>query len=293
MADFPLVSIVCLSMNHEKYIEKSFASVVNQTYANVEIWYADNNSTDVSFEKGDLILKESGLAYQGFKREKNYGISANLNFLINKCRGKYITIISADDWWETNNLAQKIAYYEMHPQYGMLYGTGFFHDYITNETKAEELKHFKSGWVLKEVVTRNFINAIGVVIKKETFAEVGLFDERSLLEDWDMWIRIAVKKEIGFFDQPLVYYGQTGKNVSKNKLFMNQGYEYIFKKYGHYKEIEAAKKFYQLMGLYDDANEKPGLKNLSRLLANYQFTLLHFRQVIKCMLGIGGIKVYK
>lgn len=293
MADLPLVSIVCLSMNHEKYIEKSFASVVNQTYANVEIWYADNNSTDVSFEKGNSIFKQSGLAYKGFKREKNYGISANLNFLISKCRGKYITIISADDWWEHSNLAEKIAYYEKHPQYGMLYGTGFFYDYTTNRTEVENLTNFKSGWVLKEVVTRNFINAIGVIIKKETFAEVGLFDEASLLEDWDMWIRIAEKKEIGFFDQPLVYYGQTGKNVSSNKLFMNEGYEYIFKKYSHYKEIESAKKFYQLMDLYDNANEEPRLKNLSRLLTNYQFTPLHFRQVIKCVLGIAGIKINK
>lgn len=61
---------------------------------------------------------------------------------------------------------------------------------------------WKSGWVLKDLLSGNFINAVGYVIRKSVLDEVGAFDEHSLLEDWDLWIRIAEKYPIGFLDKP-------------------------------------------------------------------------------------------
>lgn len=292
MNNIPLVSIICLSMNHEKYIGKSFRSAINQTYSNIEILYVDNHSSDASFEIADAIFRNSGYAYKGFKQEKSFGISQNINFLITQAIGKYITLLSADDWWELTNLEEKINFYEKHPQYGLLHGSGYLYFYDTGKKEVEPIISSKSGWLLPDVLKRNFINTIGVIIKKETVNNVGLFDETSSLEDWDMWIRIAEKYEIGFFNKPLVYYGRnTGTNVSENKVYMNEGYEYIFKKYAHYKEIEEAKKYYKMVEIYDAAAKAPDFGSLLQLLKKYQFTFLHFKQVVKCLFGIMGFKI--
>ena len=292
MYNSPLVSILCISMNHEKYIEKSFLSVVNQTYSPFEVLYVDNYSSDRSFQIGDAIFKNSGLPYKGFKRERIFGISENINFLINHAVGKYISIISGDDWWELNNIDEKIQFYEQHPYYGMLYGGGFFYFHDTGKIKIEKSNDYKSGWVLKDVLKRNFLNSVGAIIKMETINKVGLFDEASPLEDWDMWIRIAEKYEIGLYKKPLVYYGkQTGSNISESNAYMNSGYNYIFKKYSHYKEIDVAIQHRKLLDLYDDAAKRPNFKNLLHLFKNYQFTFLHFKQVVKCILVIFGIKI--
>ncbi len=292
MSDLPLVSVICLSMNHEKYIEKSFHSIINQTYSAIEILYVDNNSSDATFQIGENMLKNSGLPFKAYKRNRSYGISENINYLLKQAVGKYIAIHSADDWWDLSNLKEKISFYELHPQYGFLHGSGFLYFYDTHKTKPDLVTNRKSGWLLRDILKRNFINSIGLIIKKEAIDNVGLFDESSPLEDWDMWIRIAEKYEIGFFNKPLVYYGKnTGSNLSENKNYMNKGLEYSFKKYSHYQEIKEAKTYYKLLNLYDAAAVNPDFKNLGQLFNNYQFTFLHFKQVVKCIFGMIGFKI--
>ncbi|MEO7561807.1 MAG: glycosyltransferase family A protein [Ferruginibacter sp.] len=289
--DMPLVSVLCVSMNHAKYVGQSFTSVVNQTYRNIEILYIDNNSSDDSFEIADNIFKNSGLTYQGFKREKSYGLSANLNLLIAFAKGKYITAQSGDDWWELNNIEEKVQYYEQHPEFGMVYGSGYKYFYDTCKTVPINKKHFKSGWVLKDLLKMNFINTIGFVIKKSTLIDVGLFDENSLIEDWDMWIRVAEKYPIGYLDKQLIYYGhRTGNNVSANIEFMDKGAEYIFNKYAHHKEIVGAKKKYKLYRVYQIASEKPNLKNLLFILKNFQLNFIYFKQIFKFLVNYFKIK---
>ena len=90
MIETPLVSIICISMNHQAFVKQSFDSIVNQTYQNMEILYVDNNSVDSTFEIAEEIFKNSDRPYRGYKREKNYNIAQNLNFLIKKAKGKYI-----------------------------------------------------------------------------------------------------------------------------------------------------------------------------------------------------------
>jgi glycosyltransferase involved in cell wall biosynthesis len=51
MQNFPLVSVICLSYNHEAYVVESLNSVINQTYPNIELLIADDCSTDNSVGK--------------------------------------------------------------------------------------------------------------------------------------------------------------------------------------------------------------------------------------------------
>lgn len=287
----PLVSILCLSMNHESYIEKSAASVINQTYPNLEIFYVDNFSADASFEKADALFKASGRPYKGFKREKSYGISANVNFMLSQASGKYISLLSADDWWDLTNIEEKVSFFEKNKQYGMLHGAGYICYYDTGEIVKENILNDNSGWLLKEVVARNFVNTNGAIIRKDVLDDVGFFDENSNLEDWDMWIRIAEKYPIGFFPKPLTYYGKQHANLSDNKAYMKEGYEYIFKKYSHYKEIAAAKDYYKMVDVYEAARLSPNFYGLGLLIKNFRFSGLHIKQMGKLVLAFFGIKI--
>lgn len=290
MLDNPLVSILCISMNHEAFIEKSFLSAVNQSYSKKEILYVDNFSSDQSFDIGNRIFQNSGLSYKGFKREKNYGISENINFLLARATGKYITILSADDWWDTDNLNKKIPFIEHRPGYGMLHGAGYIHQYDINKISVEKPLNTNSGWMHSQVLKRNFINTIGVIIKKEVFDNVGIFDEQSPIEDWDMWIRITEKYKILFFPEALVYYGKrNGENLSDNKDFMKKGYQYIFDKYAHRPEIAEARYFYLLSEVYENARLHPNFKNFRELIKHFQFSFLHVTQMARCCFGIIGL----
>lgn len=284
MESTSLISVLCLSMNHGDFIEHSFNSLVSQTYQDFEILYVDNNSADDSFEKGYKILETSGLPFKAFKREKNYGTSENLNYLISFANGTYLAPLSADDWWHKDNLKIKASYLKKNAHVGLLHGYGFIHNYDQNKIFPEEIISKRSGWVLKYILKRNFINSIGVILKTDCVKNVGGYDNLSVLEDWDMYIRISEKYQIGYLDIPLVYYGKWSNNISNNRPYMNEGYRYIFKKFSHYPEINLARRFYELEEIYAKANLKADYKNLFLLISNFTFTRLHVRQVIKCFL---------
>lgn len=287
----PLISILCLSMNHERFIEKSIHSALAQTYSNLEFIYLDNFSSDTSYEKASAMFKACDRPASVYRREKSFGISANLNFMLGYAKGKYISTLSADDWWDITNIEEKVAFYEKNPQYGLLHGAGYICYYDTGEIVREPVLNSKSGWMLKEVLKRNFINTNGVLLRKDVLNEVGLFDEQSNLEDWDMWIRIAEIYPIVFFEKPLAYYGKQSANVSDNKAYMKEGYEYIFKKYRHYKEVHAARDYYKMVDVYEAAMLQPSLDGMRLLIKHFRFSAVHIKQMGKIMLAFFGISV--
>ena len=89
----------------------------------------------------------------------------------------------------------------------MVYNNAWSYNYDTGKKSMPQKNRFKEGWVLKEILKKNFISSAGCMIQRRTLETVGLFDENSLLEDWDMWIRIAEKFPIGFIDKELAFYG--------------------------------------------------------------------------------------
>jgi alpha-1,3-rhamnosyltransferase len=287
----PLVSVVCLTMNHARFVERSYRSLVDQSFRDFEIIYLDNNSTDNTFEIADAIFRSSGLPYRSFRRTENYGVAANVNFLLKLVRAPYIAALSGDDFWELTNLEEKMKYAIAHPEFGMVYGAGYRYFYDTGRTELMDTTGCKSGWIFKDLLQGNFINGIGFIIRKETLDNVGLFDENSMVEDWDLWLRISERYQIGFFEKPMIYYGQqTGSNISANADYMDKGAEYIFSKYAHHKEIAEAKKKYWLYRVYQRASAKPSMANFKFILKNFQFNAIYFKQLVKFFGNVLGFK---
>jgi glycosyltransferase involved in cell wall biosynthesis len=288
MNDNPLVSVLLLSMNHQAYIEKCIQSLTGQTYKNIEIIYLDNASSDNTFAIGKKLLKHSGIPHKTFFNSTSNGISKNLNFLFENSSGSYFIPLSSDDWLTPDSIEEKINYFNQHPEFGMVYNSAFSYNYDTGEiTKCVKKNKFKEGWVLKEILKENIINTTGCMIKRSTLETVGLFDENSLLEDWDMWIRIAEKFPIGLVNKELAYYGiKAGSNITGNLEYMNKGFDYILNKYSHYKEIKESGKLVASAKAYHFATRDPSIKSLIFILKNYRFNFFYFKQAGKTILGI-------
>lgn len=96
-----LVSIIFPVYNVENYIEKSFKSLINQTYKNLEIIVVNDGSTDRSIElikpyfdeRVKLINKENG------------GLSSARNAGLNVATGDYVFFLDSDDWIEKNAIS--------------------------------------------------------------------------------------------------------------------------------------------------------------------------------------------
>ena len=238
----PLVSILLLSMNHEAYIEQCIQSLENQTYQNIEILYLDNDSSDNTFQIGKSLLERSNIPYKIFSNKVSKGISENINFLLAQSSGIYISPLSTDDWFEKNNIEEKVNYFLTHDEVGALFSNGWIYNESNKEISLNDSSSFKRGYIYKEILTHpDCMFYVGVMYKKDILDQVGKWDESLLIEDVDMYIRIALVAKIDFIDKPLVYYRRTKASASKNMDFMLKGFHQYYEKYKEVKWINMQK----------------------------------------------------
>jgi glycosyltransferase involved in cell wall biosynthesis len=91
--DKPLISIVTVVFNGEKYLEETIQSVLNQTYDNVEYIIIDGGSTDGTVD----ILKRYDDKIDYWVSEKDSGIYDAMNKGIDVATGQWINFINIGD----------------------------------------------------------------------------------------------------------------------------------------------------------------------------------------------------
>lgn len=215
------VSVIVPTFNRAKIIPKAIDSVLQQTYRDYEIIVIDDGSTDNT--KAVLKKYDDKIVY---RYKENGGISSARNSGIEIAKGKYIALLDSDDFWLKNKLEKQMTCFKENASYGMVatrcssFDIDGDFDTIQPQGKIRKKNRAgKSGWVFKDLFYRNFIRTSSVVIKRNCFGKVGMFDE-SLYQcnDVDMWMRIAKAYPVGFINEPLTVYTNNSKGVSIDSL---------------------------------------------------------------------------
>lgn len=101
----PLVSIITVVYNGEKYLEQTIQSVINQTYDNLEYIIIDGGSTDGTL---DIIKKfDDKIAY--WISERDEGIYDAMNKGIKKASGQWINFMNAGDKFFSADVLENVV----------------------------------------------------------------------------------------------------------------------------------------------------------------------------------------
>ena len=100
------VSIIVPVYNVEKYLEKCFKTLKEQTYSNIEIILIDDGSRDNSGELCDLLAEQDERVVVIHK--ENGGLSDARNVGIKKSTGEYIVCVDSDDFVEKNYIKDMV-----------------------------------------------------------------------------------------------------------------------------------------------------------------------------------------
>lgn len=95
-----LVSIIVPIYKVDQYLERCVDSIINQTYANIEIILVDDGSPDKCPILCDNYAKKDSRVKVIHK--KNGGLSDARNAGLNIASGDYIAFVDSDDWIETD-----------------------------------------------------------------------------------------------------------------------------------------------------------------------------------------------
>lgn len=188
------VSVVIPAYNRADFTVEAVQSVLNQSYPNIEIIVVDDGSTDDTYKK---LSNYVGCEIE-YLHHPNRGASYTRNRGIKYATGKYIAFLDCDDKYDQNKIAFSVN--EMKRQeVDMIYNSAMLIDQEGIAIKIYEPKRHN-------LLFRNSIMN-SVMIKKEVFDKVGLFDEELFIcADWDMWLRIEEHYKIGYIDFPLTEY---------------------------------------------------------------------------------------
>ena len=206
------ISVIIPTYNRCDLLKRAINSVIKQTITPKEIIIVDNGSTDQTYQMVSSLFPEIS-----YFIEKKRGVSAARNKGILESKSKWIAFLDSDDAWKPTKLEKQMEYSVFNQDKYRIIHTD--ENWYRNKKFLNQLKkHKKSGGnIFKNSLQLCCISPSSVVLKKQIFEEYGLFDENlEVCEDYDMWIRITSKEEVGFLDSPLVLkYGGHSDQLSK------------------------------------------------------------------------------
>ena len=224
------ISVIVLTYNSIKYLDKCFESIFNQTFTDYDVIFVDNFSLDGTYEKLKKINKKNVEIIQF----KNYGnMAASRNIGINNSKNNFIAFHDSDDFWYPNKLEITSPYLA---NYDFVY-----HDFkIINETNFENLKksyryEIKKNKFEDMLIKGNPIATSSVVCKKEIKNFKINFSEQTKLmaiEDYDLWLKLAhLGCNFKYVEKDLGYMLERKESESKVKINKAHGYKIILNKY--------------------------------------------------------------
>lgn len=253
-------SVIIPLYNKAPYIRKALQSVFDQVFRDFELIVIDDGSTDDSFNIAKNALESSGIDYQLIHQE-NAGVSTARNNGVAASQGDFICFLDADDWWAPNFLERMDWLIKEYPDAG-IYGVNY---YIISRGKQRVALHIPStGYINYCNCYRRLqmpLTSISVAIPKDVFRAMGGFKPHLRLgEDFDLWIRIALSRNVAYLDEPLAYYFQdsnpkwrgTGHMTDPRvHMLWNLGYlEYEEKNNPDYKRLIDELRIYGLLSYY-------------------------------------------
>lgn len=253
MNQLPLVSILCLCYNQERFIVESLESIKSQSYSNIEVLICDDFSKDNSVEVINSWIKNNlQLNIQFISHSENQGICKSLNELLKLSKGKYIITIALDDLMEYDKVERHIKILEASsPNVALVFSNAYLIDDHSERFQNTFIPYFhqylniESGNFYQTLLNDNFIPAMSCVTKSALIKDIGGWDETLTFEDYDMWLRLSKKYDFMYDDYKSCSYRMHATNSHKKKDFLNASFFDIYLK--HKEEPVMKKKILQLI----------------------------------------------
>ncbi|MEY2832410.1 MAG: hypothetical protein RLZZ574_1668, partial [Cyanobacteriota bacterium] len=211
----PKVSVIIPAYNVIRYIAATIETVFAQTYQDFEVIVVDDGSTDDTHNwLAQLSQQEPKVKIIS---QTNKGVQKARNRAIKEARGEYIALLDADDLWEPTKLQKQVDSLDTNSEAGLCYTWTALADNEGRTTGRVVASHAE-GNVWTQLTELNFVCCGSTpMIRRSCFETIGFFaEDLHHSEDWDMWLRIALKYPFVVVKEPLIRYRQHQSNISKN-----------------------------------------------------------------------------
>lgn len=194
------VSVIIPTHNRADLVSEAVASVLAQSFRDFELIVVDDGSSDDTVEALAPYVSRLRL----LRRESRGGVSAARNMGIAAARGEWLAFLDSDDLWRPEKLVRQMAYLAAHPDM-LLCQTG--ETWVRRGIRVNQpLTHRKiGGRIFFESLERCLVSPSAVILHRRLLTQHGGFDEDlAAAEDYDLWLRLAWRYEVGLVPEPLI-----------------------------------------------------------------------------------------
>lgn len=221
----PIVSIITVVKNNEKYLEETILSILNQNFKDYEYIIVDGGSTDMTLD----IIKKYEDRIDFWISEKDEGIYDAFNKGLSFAKGDLIGFVNSDDILTKNALEILYKYFIMFPKIDFFFGSVKKHWGILHGYKPWKI-YFTWGFYSS--------HSTGFFIKKEAARAIGEYNTKyKFSSDYDYFYRMIVKHNL------------KGISTKKNELFG------VFRRGGYSSKINFLDHFFETIKIRLDNNQ--------------------------------------
>jgi cellulose synthase/poly-beta-1,6-N-acetylglucosamine synthase-like glycosyltransferase len=191
----PLITIITVTKNSERFLETTIKSVINQTNKNFEYILIDGGSTDSTLN----IIKKYQNRINYWVSEDDKGIYSAFNKGLSLAQGEYIGFVNSDDKLKKKALSILGKYIKQYPDLDFFFGTVKKHWGVLHGYKPWKI-FYSWGFYTS--------HSTGFYIKKKSAKKIGYYNLKyKYSSDFDYLYRMIVK------------FKMKGMAVKKNELF--------------------------------------------------------------------------
>jgi glycosyltransferase involved in cell wall biosynthesis len=200
----PLVSAAITTYNRARFLPEAIESVLAQTADDLEVIVVDDGSTD---ETESVVEPFRGRIR--YIRQENRGRSAARNAAVAAAEGEFVAFCDSDDVWLPDRLERQLPTVLGRPSVAMVHGQVELigadgatlpeetdaHRAVFSRAHAKPVTYAGYAWECRCLSST-------ILVRAAALREVGGYDAALLLDDYDLYLRLALAYEIVFLDGP-------------------------------------------------------------------------------------------
>lgn len=211
----PVISVLIPCYNVAEFLSQALDSVLAQSEQDFEVLAVDDGSIDATL----AILKsyaQKDPRIRIIEHQRNRGIIAARNTLIQHGRGRYFAWLDADDIAREDRLKKQRDFLDLYADYGAVTC-----QYIEFSEEHEVYRPRKSHDVSKEALLfYNYVLNPGAMVRRELIEDNHIVFDSTLAgaSDYQFWVDVSRYGKIGVINEPLMRYRRHTKQESTAQI---------------------------------------------------------------------------
>jgi glycosyltransferase involved in cell wall biosynthesis len=208
----PSVSFIvpCYKLAH--LLSECINSILSQTYSDLEVLILDDCSPDNTAEVAKSF-RDPRVTH--IRNEPNLGHLRNYNKGIGLARGKYIWLLSADDYLRKPYVLEKyVSLLNKYPNVGYVFCPSFG---VQGQVETRVLGRYSQQGdcdrvlrghdLLSTLICSNFVMSPSGLTRRDCYETHSMFRlDMPWCGDWYLWSLFALYRDVAYFAEPMVCY---------------------------------------------------------------------------------------